>query len=617
MTEGPGSFRIQSFGVFEYDPAAGELRKQGMKLKLQGQPIEILALLLEHPGDVVTREELQKNLWPADTFVDFEHSLNAAVKRLRDALGDAAENPRFIETIARHGYRFIAPVEGIVPAAARSRIVSWIVLGAVAALLLLAAPLALNVGGWRERIFRASTKPISSIAVLPLTNLSGDPDQDYFAEGMTEVLITELGKISALRVISRQSMMQYKGTKKSAPQIASELNVDAVVEGSVLRAGDRVRISVQLIQAAPERHLWANSYDRDLRDVLSLHSEMARTVASEVRAKLTPQEETRLASARPVSPEAYEAYLKGHYEWELRTEEGLKKSLVYFQRAIALEPNYALAYAGLSQSYFILWDHLGPDECVPNAKAAALKSLQIDDNLGEAHVSLALLLMYYDWNWAGSERELRRALELSPSSAVAHYAYSIYLSYVGRHLEALTEIKKARQLDPLSPRISANVGMLLYWARQYDQAIEELNKAIELHPNDPAPPLTKAMIYLRKGMPKEALAEYLKGKALDPSPLGPKIPSVPAEAYVMLGQRDRVRKMAKELEGRAATYVRLTEIALVYSVLGDRQKAFAWLEKAYEQHDTQIINLKVDPQYDPLRSDPRFQDLLRRMNFPP
>ncbi len=452
MAGSSASLGTVRFGVFEFDPRVGELRKQGMKLKLQGQPVEILKLLLEHPGEVVTREELQRKLWPADTFVDFEHSLNAAVKRLRDALDDSAETPRYIETLARRGYRFVAPVEGLAPVPASRRISPSVWIGSAAALALLAVLVALNVGGSRDRILGRATRPLRSVAVLPLTNLSGDPEQDYFAEGMTEALITELGKISALRVISRQSMMQYKGTKKSAPQIAKELNVEAVVEGSVLCSGDRVRVSVQLIQAVPERHLWANTYDQDLRDVLAVHSEMARAVAGEVRAKLTPQEERLLLSARSVNPEAYAAYLRGLYFYNrLVTTEDLETALESFQQAVKKDPSYAPAHAAVASCYARLG--YGPprkEDVSSKARAAALKALELDETLAEAHAALGYIKVSFDWDWPGAQREYKRAFELNPNSVDVHLKYALFLARIrGQPDEGIAEAKRAHRGRPV------------------------------------------------------------------------------------------------------------------------------------------------------------------------
>src|SRR5713101_3735750 len=426
VTDPTQSALPKRFGAFEFDPRARQLRKHGHTIRLHGQPLEILGLLLERPTEVVLREELRARLWPEDTFVDFEHSLNAAVNKLREALDDDANNPRFIETVPRRGYRFIAPVEGALPASAPDstnldapaanqeaidlgveksaaevpmpsgarprRRTLWLVFAACA--FLVALLVGFDAGGLRQRFFgRPDPGGIRSIAVLPLENLSHDPEQEYFADGMTEALTTELAQISALKVISRTSVMQYKGTKKSLPQIAKELRVDAVVEGAVQRSGDKVEITVQLIQAPTDRHLLAKSYERDLRDVLALQREIAHAITDEIKAKLTPGERASLASSHPVNPEAYEAYLEGRYFWNKRTENAVRTAAEYFQRAVDKDPTYARAYAGLADAYSVLgsWslDALPPSEVLPKARAAVTKALQLDDSIAEAHTALA------------------------------------------------------------------------------------------------------------------------------------------------------------------------------------------------------------------------------------
>ncbi len=603
--------QVIRFGVYEADLRAGELRKQGLRIRLPDQPFQVLAILLEQPGDVVTREELQKRLWPDGTFVDFEQGLNAAVKRLREALGDSPENPRFIETLARRGYRFIAPVDGLVPVSAKPRVLKLERIGIVGALAVLAALVALNVGGWRERIFGGSRKPIRSVAVLPLANLSGDPEQDYFADGMTEALITELGKISALRVISRQSMMQYKGTKKSAPQIARELNVEAIVEGTVLRAGDRVRISVQLIEAAPERHLWADSYDRELRGILALQNEVARGIANEIRVKLTPEEQALLASARPVSPEAFELYLKGRFHWNQRTDQDVKKSIEYFQKATEEDPTYALAYAALSQAYHVgAYRLLLPGaEGFVKAEAAARKALELDDTLGEAHAALAAVRSE-NFDWEGTVRELRRAIELDPNSVTARSWYAEILSQLGRHEEALREIHLAWELDPLSNVVNRKTGNLLYLARRYDEAIAQYRETLGLYPYDPITYYGLWHSYIEKGMYDEAVAAFLKGIELEKATQEEQ--AAYRKAYRERGIQGVWRHRAEALKRKG---LRPWAVACCYARLGEKDKAFKSLDKVFEL-GAGTGDFPVEPCLDNLRPDPRFQDLMRRMNFP-
>ena len=653
--EVPVQARRVRFGAFEVNLRSGELRKHGLKIKLQDQPFQILALLLERPGEVVTREELRHKLWPADTFVDFDVGLNTAIKRLRDALGDTAESPRYVETLPRRGYRFIAPVEeaavepapaapvappapvteeptampmrepeAAAPAKQGRRPNLWIVAGAVVTVVVLLV--SLNIGGWRQRVFgRAGAARIQSIAVLPLENLTGDPSQDYFVDGMTDVLITDLAQISALRVISRTSVMHYKGTKKTLPEIARELNVDAVVEGTAVRSGDRVRITAQLIHAATDRHLWARNYERDLRDVLALQDEVARDITNQVQIKLAPQSQVRLASAHAVDPEALEAYLKGRYEWNKWTEEGVKKSIEYFERAIQKDPNYAQAWAGLSDAYLLLgldFDSWPPQVVLPKAKAAALKALELDETLSDAHVSLGGIMMHREWSWSAAEKESQRAIALNPNNATAHQWYGFYLIAMGRFDEAVAEMKRAQELDPLSPNKQQSLGRALYLAGRYDEALEQFREV----PDNPDLRSERrhrwmAAIYERKGMQKEAVAELRTSLSL-----GGKKDLVPIveQKYLSSGYPGAKKTFLwgdiKELErrakaGRLSSYS--LQIAADYALLGEKSEAFEWLEKGFQERGVHLMYLKADDSFEALRSDPRFEDLLRRMALPP
>jgi TolB-like protein/DNA-binding winged helix-turn-helix (wHTH) protein len=424
---------------------SGELRKQGRKVRLEGQPVQILICLLENPGELVTRDELRQRLWPADSRGNFEDGLNTAVKRLRKALNDSAGNPRFIETLPRRGYRFLAPAQavnaaeegpnlieippaGLAPGAgnlpgAKGVLGSPFWKGSAWALLIVLV----GVIAWTFRLKNGPSPVIRSLAVLPLENLSHDPTQDYFADGMTDELITELGQISELRVISRTSVMTYKGANKSLPQIAQELNVDAVVEGTVLRSGDQVRITTQLVQAPADKRLWAQSYEGDVHQTLALQRKVARAIAEEIQVELTSHERDVLKSVKTVNPDAYEAYLKGRYFWNKRTADGMKKAIDYFNQAIQKDPNYAQAYAGLADSYALAgdWQYgvLTPREAYPKAKEAATKAIELDSTLGEAHISLAWCMDGFDWNWDFAGKEFTRGIELSPSYATGHHWY--------------------------------------------------------------------------------------------------------------------------------------------------------------------------------------------------
>ncbi|MGD1156313.1 MAG: tetratricopeptide repeat protein [Terriglobia bacterium] len=619
-----GSTHVFRFARQEVDLRAGELRRSGQSIKLQEQPLQILTMLLERPGEIVTREVIQQKLWPSDTFVEFDHSINAAIQRLRQALGDSAENPCFVETVARRGYRFIAPVEAVAAvndrrsedAAHRAPLQRRLALAAAIPIAIAALLFTLNVAGLRDRVLQAvgavrePPLQIQSIAVLPLANLSGDPQQEYFADGMTEELITNLGKISSLRVISRTSVMQYKGTNKPLPQIARELNVDAIVEGTVQRSENRVRITANLMHAPADRHLWAGTYERDLRDVLALQDEVARAIADEVKAKLTPQVQARLAHARPVDPEAHELYLKGS-DWLSRDDR--KKALEYFQQAIQKDPNFARGYLGIAQAYGGLGDNveLSSAEAFTKDKAYARKALELDESLPEAHVALAFALWQGDWDWSGAERELERALEINPNSEDAHRRYSSYFAMLDRPEEAIAEARRALEISPTLAWPYNHLGWVYYFARRYDDALAQYQKAMQVDPNASSAHLWIAWAYREKGMYKEAIAEFLKmpDGAIKFGHLG--------NAYARAGQKAEAQKLLQKLIELSKQKRGTWEVALIHAGLGDKDRAFEWLERAYQVRDKGMSFLKVDPPLDPLRSDPRFQDLLRRMNFPP
>ena len=495
----------------------------------------------------------------------------------------------------------------------------WAVVSGIAAFVLIAVGavvLGLNVGGLRDRLLgRAGPPKIESLAVLPLANLSGDAEQEYFADGMTEELIATLGKLSALRVISRTSVMRYKKTDKPLPQIAKELNVDAVIEGSVLRAGNRVRITAQLIQASTDRHLWAETYDRDLRDILALQSEVARAIASEIKVKLTPQEQTRLASARPVNPEVYELWLKGRRH--LLTAGMHMKALEYFQQAIDLDPAYAPAHAGISVAYSnaALFYALAPHEALPKAKAAAKRALELDESLAEAHVALAQLMENPDWDWSGAEREFKRALELNPNSVDAHFGYSWFLTNMLRFEEAIAESRRAVELDPLSPGVTGQLGWTLYYAGRYDESIKSHRKSLEMEPGFAYAHLMLSWNYVAKHAPAEAAAACRR--AVELAPDDQFVLASCGHDLAVVGRRQEALALlerVKRLGGRKPVdpYV----VAFLYDGLGEKQLALQSLECAFRDRSPNLACLRVDFSQT-LRSDPRFQDLLRRMNFPP
>ena len=627
------------FGIFELDLRAGELRKHGLRIRLQEQPFLVLATLLEHPGEVVTREELQKKLWPADTFVDFDHGLNKAINKVRDALSDSAESPRFVETVSRRGYRFIAevkvaeapgrgpgpinepqpkpevveqrdPATEIAPLEPLRLSPAWKI--SVLVLVLLIASLA----AWRFYFPSRPSPVIRSLAVLPLESLSSDASQDYFADGMTDELISDLGQINALRVISRTSVMTYKHVRKPLPQIARELNVDAVVEGTVLRSGSKVRITAQLIEASSDKHLWSQSYEGELRDALALQNRVAKAIADQIQINLNPQEQAALKNVKVVNPQAYESYLKGRYFWNKRTADGLKAALAYFNQAIDQDPKYAPAYSGLADTYALLadWEYgvMTPKEALPKAKAAAMKALELDDTLGEAHNSLAFCLDVFDWDFDSAGREYRRAIELNPGYATAHQWYASHLIVLGRNGEAIAELRKAESLDPLSLIISADLADFLIIAHSYDESIRESRKTVEMDPNFALAHNQLGQAYLQKQMDDDAVAELQKAVQLSGN--SPTCMANLARAYVASGKRSEASKLLGDLEKRSSSpYSHASEIAVIYIALGDTDQAMNWLEKGYDQRFNPSVLLR--PGFDSLRSDPRFESLLRRIGI--
>ena len=647
--------RVLRFDIFELDVRAGELRKQGVKVRLQGQPLQVLETLLRRAGDVVTREELRTQIWKADTFVDFDHSLHNAIARLREVLGDSAENPRYIETLPRRGYRFLVPVESQDRTQSESKSIAagTSVMGQVppaadierrgygrrakvlAGALVLAAALigALGLSRVRERLLgQPHSHRIDSLAVLPLADLSGNPDQDFFADGMTEALITDLGKVSALRVISRTSVVQYKGTKKTLPEIARELNVDALVEGTVLRSGNRLRITANLVQASPERHLWAESYESEVGDILTLQGQVAQAVARAVQVKLTPEEEKLMGNARPVNPQAHDDYLKGRYLCNKDTREPIDKGIQYFQKAIDEAPNDPLAYAGLADCYVLLaWGgdifagDLSPQEIMPKARDAAQKALQLDEGLAEAHTTLADVEMILDWNWASAEREFRRAIELNPNYSAAHSWYAHYLAAMGRFDESMAEAKRSLELDPFSEVTTDFAEWAFLLARRYDLTIQQAKKSIEVAPEFPWAHYELGWAYERTGRTGEAVQELMKAEEL--FGMSQERLAELRKAYHESGEKGYWRKMlefCREASKQSRTfgspsgygsidYFQNAEVAWVQVRLGEFNTAFETLERALEKHDTNIIYLKVDPFWDAIRPDPRFQNLLRRM----
>jgi len=631
---------VVRFGTYEMSLQSGELRKAGVRIRVQQQPLKLLEILLERPGQVVTREELRNRLWPNESFGDFDQAVNIAIAKVRVALGDSADNPRFIETLPKRGYRFIADVSitesepplgrpesgrseasgdqfreaSSVPTTKRFQ---WLkARTAIVLALILILPL-LVILLFRSRNRPPATGTIRSLAVLPLENLSSDAAQDYFADGMTDQLITDLAQISALRVISRTSAMAYKGTRKPLPEIARELNVDAVVEGTVLRSGERVRITAQLIRASADTHLWADTYEGNLSDTLVLQKKVAQAIADRIRIELTPGEQAGLRRLKIVDPQAYEDYLKGRYFWNKRTGDGLRKAIEYFNQAIAKDPTYAAAYSGLADSYALAgdWQYavMTTREALPKAKAAAMKALELDNTLSEAHTSLAFCLEGFDWDSETAESEFRRAIGLSPGYATAHHWYAWHLALIGRKSDALSEMRKAENLDPLSLIINADLAELLLIEGSPDKAIDQSRKTIEMDSSFALAHNQLGQAYLQKHMFPDAISELQKAVRLSGG--SPTCMANLARAFAESGERSEAIALLKELKARSSRgYPYAAELATVYTALGDKNGAMASLEKGYEERFNPGVLLR--PAFDPLRSDPVFQDFERRIGLP-
>jgi TolB-like protein/DNA-binding winged helix-turn-helix (wHTH) protein/Tfp pilus assembly protein PilF len=642
MPEHDHQTRRLCFSVFEIDLGASELRKHGMKIRIQDKPFQLLVTLIEHAGEVVTREDLQKKLWTADTFVDFDHGLNKAINKIREALGDSAESPRFVETVSRRGYRFLAEVREAGPPIARRadpttesrpptealplpdlpgkntlskpRPLSWV----WKALTLMLVVMAASGAAWKAYSWEHPALVIRSLAVLPLESLSSDASQDYFADGMTDELISDLGQISALRVISRTSVMAYKHAHKPLPQIARELNVDAVVEGTVLRSGDQVRITAQLIEAAADKHLWSRSYEGELRDTLALQNQVASAIADQIRISLNPQEQAALKTAKVVDPEAYQSYLKGRFFWNKRTADGLRAALAYFNQAIEEDPKYAQAYSGLADTYALLgdWQYaaMTTKEALPKAKAAAVKALELDSSMSEAHTSLGYSLRAFDWDFDSAGKEFRRAIELNPSYATAHHWNAMNLGLLGRPKEALVEMRKAENLDPLSLIINSDLAEFLLLTHSYDESVKQSRKVIEMDPAFATGHKQLGDAYLLKQMDKEAVAELQEAVRLSGG--SPICMADLARACVASGKMNEAVKLLSDLKKSSnASFTNAPQIAMIYASMGNNEEAMNWLEKAYEERFNPSILLRSG--FDPLRSDPRFEDFLRRIGLPP
>jgi len=623
--------RLLRFDSFELDVRAAELRKGGIKLRLQGQPIQVLAKLLSCSGELVTREELRAEIWPAETFVDFDHSLHNAISRIREVLGDSAETPRYIETLPRRGYRFIRPVEKVgipepqqlpvsepavaVPIEAPRTTTRAALIAGLSVVVVAAAGLVLAPALAR----RSSAIPsVRSIAVLPMDNFSGDPAQEYFADGMTDELITDLAKIGSLRVISRTSVMRYKGTRKGLPEIAKELNVDGIIEGSVTRSGQRVRITAQLLYGPTDKHLWAETYERDLGDILSLQSEVAQAIAQQVRAELTPQQQARLGSTRPVNPEAYDAYLRGrYYLWnDYTTPQPLNMAKQYFEESVRKDPGFALAYSGLADAYAYLgfFHQLSTESAYRSAEEALRQASALDDSIGEIHDTQAVLDWRYRWDWNGADRELQQAIALAPSYICAHEDRAEYLAFQGRGAEARAEVAKSMALDS-SVSSDLTESAVDYQLRDFAGLIEASRRGMALNPKEWLEYYFLGVGYEGTGKQLEAIVEFQR--AVELSGGDQDATAELAYAYAGIGRKAETRKMLHNFQRETKTpYVSPYLIATLYAGLGEKDKAFEMLEKAYREKCLDLSwSLKADLRMDSLRSDPRYKNLLHRVGL--
>lgn len=616
------------FGSFEFDPQTGELRKQGIRIRLEGQPVVILTMLLERPSELVTREDLQKKLWPGNTFVDFEQSLNAAIRRLRLALDDSAESPRYIETLARKGYRWVAPVHGapvvtvedtvsIPQSIVRprwSRMTAWLALAATAVAAILIASSLLRS--------RSGTGKVM-LVVLPFQNLSDDSQQEYFADGMTEEMITQLGGMDPqhLGIIARTSAMQYKATHKDAAQVARELRVNYLLEGSVRRQGQRIRVTAQLIQASDQTHIWAESYDSDVSDVLKLQSEVARAIAGQIRLELPHEAEQRLSNAPRVNALAHEAYLQGQQAWNLRSKEGTVRSIEEFQQAIEIDPNYANAFAALARAYALspVSGIMTASEAMPRARDAAARAIALDDSLAEGHSMMGFIKAHYEYDWPAAEHEFQQALTLNPSDSYAHLFYSnSYLSPLGRHDEAIAEMKKAIELDPFSPRIQSFLGRTYIWARRYNDALAHLQRTTQIFPGFAIDHQRLAHLYTYRGEFDHAISEEAQARILageDPRSVVNLEDSL-RKVLASRGPRgywEKLLELSQRSDNPPEAYTTNDGLAILYARLGEKEEALQALEQAYKDRQLHMTEIGVEPTFDVLRSEPRFQNLLYRV----
>jgi TolB-like protein/DNA-binding winged helix-turn-helix (wHTH) protein/Tfp pilus assembly protein PilF len=617
---------ILRFGVFEMDARAGELRKHGVRTKLQDQPFHVLTLLLQRPGEVVSREELRLQIWGADTFIDFDNGLNTSINKLREALGDSADTPRFIETMPRRGYRFIAPVERLDDRGRSAERVSrqgdtvvtnrnsprrkaFLAASGVALVAALAIWLA---------FFRTKADVIDSLAVLPFASDNSDPGTEYLSDGITESLINNLSQLPNLRVMARSTVFRYKGKDADPQKAGNNLHVHAVLSGRLLQHGDTLIVHAELMDVRTGAQLWGGLFNRKMGDVLALQADLSKEIAERLKLRLTGEERQLLAKRYTVDAEAYQSYLKGRYYWNKRSQEGTQKAAEYFQQAIDKDPAYPLAYVGLADTYVYLsfFNVVPPRDVMPRAKAMAVKALELDGQLAEAHVSLGYISYTYDWDWPAAGRHFEQARALNPAYTRAHPFYPLYLSSSGRPQEALGVAKSALDLDPASPSASHNLAVQFYFARQFNQAIEQCHKTLEMDPNFVVAYQVLGEAYLAEGMNREAVPVLEKYSALSQG--GADSLALLGYSHARLEERTHALRMLQELTAASKkSFVPAFFFALVYAGLEDKDQAFTWLERAYNERYTRFAYLKLEALWDPLRSDQRFSDLVRRVGIPP
>ena len=640
---------LYHLGDFEMDFGSGDLRRAGQVVRLKPQPCRVLRMLVDRPGETVLRDEIQRQVWGDDTFVDFERGLNSCIKQIRAAFGDDPGSPRYVETIPRRGYRFIAPVsiadgersaakplidgsgsepvpEGVPPASAfapaREERASAsqkpavlrprrLIQGSAIAVLLAVTVLAVLSLSLR-RGHNAPAPARIRMAVLPFENLSGDPAQDFLGDGLAEEMITRLGAIAPQRlgVIARTSAAQYRRSSKPAAQIGSELQVGYLLEGSVRRDGAKLHVTAQLIQTADQTQLWAAAYDRDAADTLAIERDLAERVARSLALRLLPPRDSVALAPQTRVPEAHDAYLRGRYEMNRMTLDGFRRARAHFERALRSDPNFSLAYAALADTWSLepWWGGASPKDAFPKARAAAEQALRLDDSLAEAHTSMGFIRLYYDWDFTGAEQEFERALQLQPGLALAHYWYAGMLSAAGRHADAIASIQRAQELDPLSPLINADAGWYYFYARRYDEALRECRRALETDPGFAFARQCMMEAHHAQGNDDAAAGDAREIIRMLAARQGRDVPALAGNGAEAL-RSFAARKLAAMQRMAGNQYISPYELAVVHLALDQKDDAFAELRRAREQRDTLLVLLNVDPRFDAVRSDPRFAGL--------